>query len=56
MREQTVAKVASCIQNNFCHEYRVEVFGSTQYGVDGQTSDLDMVVIVGISFNVSSSE
>lgn len=56
MRQQTVAKVASCIQDHFCREYRVEVFGSTQYGVDGQTSDLDMVVIVGISSNASSSE
>jgi DNA polymerase sigma len=56
MRQQTVAKVASCIQDHFCGGYRVEVFGSTQYGVDGQTSDLDMVVIVGISFSASSSE
>ena len=48
MRQQTVTKVASAIQEHFGHEYRVEVFGSTQYGVDGQTSDIDMVVIVGI--------
>ena len=48
MRQRTVAKVASAIQDHFGREYRVEVFGSTRYGVDGQTSDLDMVVIVGI--------
>lgn len=48
MRQRTAAKVASSIQSHFGSEYRVEVFGSTQYGVDGQTSDLDLVVIVGI--------
>ncbi|KAH9991964.1 hypothetical protein BJV74DRAFT_406271 [Russula compacta] len=44
-RQRTAAKVASSIQSHFGSEYRVEVFGSTQYGVDGQTSDLDLVVI-----------
>ena len=48
MRQQTVAKVASAIQEHFGHQYRVDVFGSTQYGVDGQTSDIDMVVVVGV--------
>lgn len=48
MRQQTVAKVASAIQEHFGHGYRVDVFGSTQYGVDGQTSDIDMVVVVGV--------
>lgn len=47
MRQQTIAKVASAILEHFGHEYRVEVFGSTQYGVDGQISDVDMVVVVG---------
>jgi predicted nucleotidyltransferase len=45
-RQQTLAKIASTIQSNFGPEYRIEVFGSTQYGVDGQTSDLDLIVIV----------
>lgn len=45
MRQRTLAKIASTIQSNFGSEYRIEVFGSTQYGVDGQTSDLDLVVI-----------
>lgn len=48
IRQRTITKVASAIQGHFGHEYRVEVFGSTQYGVDGQTSDVDMVVVVGI--------
>lgn len=47
-RQRTLAKIASTIQSNFGSEYRIEAFGSTQYGVDGQTSDLDLVVIVSI--------
>jgi predicted nucleotidyltransferase len=49
MRQRTITKVASAIQEHFGHEYRVQVFGSTQYGVDGQTSDVDMVVVVSIA-------
>jgi len=57
MRQQAIAKVASAILEHFGHEYRVEVFGSTQYGVDGQTSDIDMVVVdpdrmAGFTYNV----
>jgi DNA polymerase sigma len=48
MRQRTLAKVTSAIQSNFGSGYRIEVFGSTQYGVDGQTSDLDLVVIVSL--------
>ena len=47
-RRRTMAKVESSIQNHFGQGYRVEAFGSTQYGVDGPTSDLDLVVIVRI--------
>ncbi len=47
-RQRTLAKIASTIQSNFGSEYRIEVFGSTQYGVDGQTSDLDLVVVVSL--------
>jgi DNA polymerase sigma len=50
MRQRTVTKVADCIRSKFGSQYRVEVFGSTQYGVDGRTSDLDLVVIVGMFF------
>lgn len=44
-RQRTLAKIASVIQSDFGFEYRIGVFGSTQYGADGQTSDLDLVVI-----------
>ncbi|KAH9026816.1 hypothetical protein EDB85DRAFT_1978024 [Lactarius pseudohatsudake] len=44
-RQLTLAKIASAIRSNFGSEYRIQVFGSTQYGVDGKTSDLDLVVI-----------
>lgn len=47
-RRRTLAKVESAIQGHFGQAYRVEAFGSTQYGVDGPTSDLDLVVIVRI--------
>jgi DNA polymerase sigma len=50
MRRRTVTNITNCIQNSFGSQYRVEVFGSTQYGVDGPTSDLDLVVIVGMFF------
>ncbi|KAI0260766.1 hypothetical protein BC834DRAFT_845969 [Gloeopeniophorella convolvens] len=45
LRRKTIAKVANAIQVTFGPKYRVEAFGSTQYGVDAQTSDLDLVVI-----------
>ncbi|KAH9055138.1 hypothetical protein EDB83DRAFT_2521347 [Lactarius deliciosus] len=44
-RQRTLAKITSTIQSNFGSEYRIQVFGSTQYGVDGKNSDLDLVVI-----------
>jgi Nucleotidyltransferase domain len=47
-RRRTIAKVESSILSHFGQGYRVEAFGSTQYGVDGPNSDLDLVVIVGI--------
>lgn len=50
-RKRTLAKIASTIQRDFGSEYRIEVFGSTQYGVDGPTSDLDLVVIVSFDLN-----
>jgi hypothetical protein len=47
-RQQTIAKVESSIRSYFGQEFRIGAFGSTQYGVDGQNSDLDLVVIVRI--------
>jgi hypothetical protein len=47
-RRRTIAKVEISIRSHFGQEFSVEAFGSTQYGVDGRNSDLDLVVIVGI--------
>ena len=33
-------------------DYRVELFGSTSYGVDNPTSDLDLVILVRIYFHL----
>jgi hypothetical protein len=49
-RQRTIAKVESSIRSHFGQEFRIGAFGSTQYGVDGRNSDLDLVVIVGIFF------
>lgn len=53
-RQRTIAKVENSIRNRFGQEFRIGTFGSTQYGVDGRNSDLDLVVIVGSFFDVSS--
>jgi DNA polymerase sigma len=49
-RQRTIAKVEGSIRSHFGQEFRIGAFGSTQYGVDGRNSDLDLVVIVGIFF------
>jgi len=54
MRKLTIAKVENSIRNHFGQKFRIGAFGSTEYGVDGRNSDLDLVVIVGIFFDVSS--
>ncbi len=46
-RQRTIAEVESSIRSHFGQEFRIGAFGSTQYGVDGRNSDLDLVVIVG---------
>ncbi|KAI9508122.1 hypothetical protein F5148DRAFT_22463 [Russula earlei] len=48
VHEKRQRKITSSIRRHFGPAYHVEVFGSTEYGVDGPTSDLDLVVIVGI--------
>jgi DNA polymerase sigma len=53
-RQRTIARVESSIQRHFGQKYCVEAFGSTQYGVNGPTSDLDLVVIVGNFFDAPS--
>jgi hypothetical protein len=46
-RQRTIARVEGSIRSHFGQKYRIGAFGSTQYGVDGRNSDLDLVVIVG---------
>ncbi|KAG8900632.1 hypothetical protein FRB99_005836, partial [Tulasnella sp. 403] len=44
-REKTIRLVSEAIRNAFGPTYAVECFGSTRYGVDSSTSDLDMVIL-----------
>lgn len=44
-RQRTIANVERSIRSHFGQEFRIGAFGSTQYGVDGRNSDLDLVVI-----------
>lgn len=45
-RAQTIQRVHEAIYSKFGHQYSVQLFGSTRYGVDNARSDLDLVVIV----------
>lgn len=49
-RQRTIARVESAIRSHFGQDFHIGAFGSTQYGVDGKDSDLDLVIIVGILF------
>lgn len=49
-RSTTIRKVQDAIHQNFGNNYRVELFGSTSYGVDTSTSDLDLVIMVRLHF------
>lgn len=53
-RSTTIRKVQDTVYRNFGDDYRVELFGSTSYGVDTPTSDLDLVIMVGIHFHLCS--
>ncbi|OCB91531.1 AGC/Akt protein kinase [Sanghuangporus baumii] len=44
-RDRTIKRVERIIRERFGKQYLVECFGSTQYGVDSPTSDLDLVVL-----------
>ncbi|KAG9003020.1 hypothetical protein FRB93_011307 [Tulasnella sp. JGI-2019a] len=44
-RERTIKKVKGVIQNKYGSQYRIECFGSTRYGVDSDSSDLDMLIL-----------
>ncbi|KAI0314420.1 hypothetical protein OF83DRAFT_1063840, partial [Amylostereum chailletii] len=44
-RSQTIRRINDTIQRRYGNIYRVEVFGSTIYGVDHADSDLDLVIM-----------
>ncbi|EJD07901.1 uncharacterized protein FOMMEDRAFT_138017 [Fomitiporia mediterranea MF3/22] len=44
-RERTIKRVERAIRKRYGNQYTVECFGSTQYGVDSPTSDLDLVIL-----------
>jgi len=50
-RSTTVRKVQEMIRQNYGASYRVELFGSTSYGVDSPASDLDLVIMVRARFH-----
>ena len=50
-RSATVQKVQAIIRQHYGANYRVELFGSTSYGVDTPASDLDLVILVSARFH-----
>jgi hypothetical protein len=50
-RSATVQKIQAIIRQHYGANYRVELFGSTSYGVDTPTSDLDLVILVRTRFH-----
>ncbi|KIO31300.1 hypothetical protein M407DRAFT_19678 [Tulasnella calospora MUT 4182] len=44
-RQRTIHRVDQVIRSTFGEKYLVQCFGSTQYGVDSATSDLDMIIL-----------
>ena len=53
-RSTTLRKIQTMIRQNYGANYRVELFGSTSYGVDSPTSDLDLVIMVRKRFHPQS--
>lgn len=53
-RSATIRRVQDVVHQNFGKDYRVELFGSTSYGVDTPTSDLDLVIMVMKRFHLRS--
>ena len=47
-------KIQDTVRQNYGTKYRVELFGSTSYGVDSPTSDLDLVIVVRTYFHLHS--
>jgi hypothetical protein len=55
-RAETIRRIQRVIQQRYGRQYRVELFGSTRYGVSSPKSDLDLVIIVSRRFyNLSCS-
>lgn len=54
-RSATVRRVQDLVHRNYGTNYRVELFGSTSYGVDSPTSDLDFVIVVRTPFHLHLS-
>ncbi|KAG8942575.1 hypothetical protein FRC03_003032, partial [Tulasnella sp. 419] len=50
-RSAVIQRVIQAIQSRFSRDYTVECFGSTGYGVDTSTSDLDLVIIDSLRLN-----
>ena len=53
-RSETVRKIQETVRQNYGTNYRVELFGSTSYGVDSPASDLDLVIMVRARFHPHS--
>ena len=51
-RSITLRKVQEMVRYNYGTSYRVELFGSTTYGVDSPASDLDLVIVVRTRFSI----
>ena len=47
-------RVQDFVHRTYGTNYRVELFGSTAYGVDSPTSDLDLVIVVRSCFHPRS--
>ena len=45
-RVKTIKRVDYVVKSTYGGQYRVQCFGSTQYGTDSVSSDLDVVIIV----------
>lgn len=48
-RRRIVRRVERAVQAAFGEEYCIRLFGSTCYGIDSVTSDLDMVLLVSVA-------
>lgn len=47
-RFKTIKRVEKALQKKFGDQYTLQPFGSTEYGIDNDASDLDLIVLVCI--------